>query len=407
MSVFDSEIVALQDGWTEEEGELVENVLRASDENGRAYVEIIPAPATLPWGNYDEIEDPREGRRDRTHDRLPTSTRSSATSWRTRSASAGSRRSRPRAGAAGGDGHRQGMSVPGTYTKARVIGDLDVIWEEDTENVLVHSDGRVTRAMLGIVPEDQFPLLKQGYGCAACFVRLDVPFPEALPDLQLPDAGTADPRTSLKNYIGNIKTGPSTTLEDEKLIMQEMREREARETGDLDAPRRLRMKDDAKVRGHVSFVLRGEDGEIKDEWEVDNTVTTAGKAGLADQSLASPSLNKPTHMGLGTGSPGATALGTEIDRNALATKTRSTNVLTFTCTWAAGDGTGSLTEAGLFDAASTGNMWLSASFAAKPKGASDTLTATWTLTVGRPVVVQGRHRQQRPASRSPPTRRGT
>lgn len=142
------------------------------------------------------------------------------------------------------------------------------------------------------------------------------------------------------------------------------------------------MKEALTIHGHVEFVLRGEDGEIKERWEEDNTVTAAGKAGLADQALAAPSLNKPTHMAVGTGSPGATALGTEIDRNALATKTRSTNVLTFTATWAAGDATGALTEAGLFDAASTGNMWLSASFAAKNKGASDTLSATWTLTVG-------------------------
>ena len=137
-----------------------------------------------------------------------------------------------------------------------------------------------------------------------------------------------------------------------------------------------------EVRGRVEFELRGPDGELKDEWAVENTVTAAGKNGLADQALASPTLNKPTHMALGTGTPGATALGTEIDRNALATKTRSTNVITFTATWAAGDGTGTLTEAGVFDAATTGNMWLSASYAAKPKGALDTLSATWTLTVG-------------------------
>jgi len=136
------------------------------------------------------------------------------------------------------------------------------------------------------------------------------------------------------------------------------------------------------IHGHVSFVLRGEDGEIKDHWEEDNTVTAAGKAGLSDQTLAAPTLAKAGWMALGTGTPGATALGTELSRQALATKTRSTNVLTFTCSWAAGVGTGALTEAGLFDAASTGNMWLSASFAAKNKGASDTLSATWTLTVG-------------------------
>jgi hypothetical protein len=136
------------------------------------------------------------------------------------------------------------------------------------------------------------------------------------------------------------------------------------------------------VRGHVEFELRGPDGEVKERWEVDNTVTTAGKNGLADQALAAPSLNKPTHMALGTGTPTGTALQTELDRNALATKTRSTNVLTFTANWVAGEATGTLTEAGLFDAASTGNMWLSATFTAKVKGAADTLAATWTLTVG-------------------------
>lgn len=144
----------------------------------------------------------------------------------------------------------------------------------------------------------------------------------------------------------------------------------------------MEAKEQLEIRGHVVFELRGPDGEIKDRWEEDNTVTTAGKNGLADQALASPTLNKPTHMALGTGTPTGTALQTELDRNALTAKTRSTNVLTFTANWTAGEATGTLTEAGLFDAATTGNMWLSASFTAKVKGAADTLAATWTLTVG-------------------------
>jgi hypothetical protein len=60
MSVFDSEVAKLQNGWSDDEEELVVNVLRASEENGRAYVEIIPAPATIPWANYDEIDDPEK-----------------------------------------------------------------------------------------------------------------------------------------------------------------------------------------------------------------------------------------------------------------------------------------------------------------------------------------------------------
>lgn len=135
-----------------------------------------------------------------------------------------------------------------------------------------------------------------------------------------------------------------------------------------------------EVVENVHIVLFDANGNIKDVRTLHNTVTTAGKNGAADQILASPSLNKPTHMAIGTGSPTGTALGTELDRNAFTSKTRSGAVVTMVGDWAAGDGTGAITEAGTFDAASTGNMWTSASFSVVNKGASDTLQITWTLT---------------------------
>jgi hypothetical protein len=49
--------------------------------------------------------------------------------------------------------------------------------------------------------------------------------------------------------------------------------------------------------------------------------------------------------------------------------------------WAAGDGTGALTEAGIFDAAAAGNMYVSNSFSVVNKLASDVLSISWTLTV--------------------------
>lgn len=133
---------------------------------------------------------------------------------------------------------------------------------------------------------------------------------------------------------------------------------------------------------NVHIVLYDEFGAIKDERFIRNTVTTAGKNGAADQILASPTLGKPTHMAIGTGTPAATLLGAEIDRNALTSKTRSGAVVTMVGDWAAGDGTGAITEAGLFDVvtANTVNMWCSQSFAVINKGASDTLSITWTLT---------------------------
>jgi subtilisin family serine protease len=131
---------------------------------------------------------------------------------------------------------------------------------------------------------------------------------------------------------------------------------------------------------HMRAVLRDCFGNIKQTASVYNTVTTAGKNGAMDQMLASPTLGKPTHMGIGTGTPSGTALGTELDRNALTSKTRSNAVVTMVGDWAAGDGTGSITEAGIFDASSSGNMWLSASFSVITKGASDILNITWTFT---------------------------
>lgn len=141
-------------------------------------------------------------------------------------------------------------------------------------------------------------------------------------------------------------------------------------------------KDGLEIQDNVHIVLRGPDGKIKHE-STHNTVTTAGKQGAADQILASPTLAKPGWMAIGTGSPAATLLGTEIDRNALTSKTRGANaIVTMVGDWAAGDGTGAITEAGIFDVvtANTVNMWTSASFSVINKGALDTLSISWTLT---------------------------
>lgn len=142
------------------------------------------------------------------------------------------------------------------------------------------------------------------------------------------------------------------------------------------------MKAKTVLKDNVHIVLKGPDGKIKHE-SVHNTVTTAGKNGVADQILASPTLPKAGWMAIGTGSPASTLLGTEIDRNALTSKTRSGAVVTMVGDWAAGDGTGTITEAGIFDVvtANTVNMWASASFGAITKAAGDTLQITWTLTV--------------------------
>ena len=117
--------------------------------------------------------------------------------------------------------------------------------------------------------------------------------------------------------------------------------------------------------------------------QCDNLVVTAGKNWVADRMNDANTVM--THMALGTGTnaaaAGDTTLQTEIDRNALTSTTVSTNTIAYACTWAAGDGTGAITEAAILDAASSGDMLARTVFSVVNKGASDSITITWTITI--------------------------
>ena len=135
-----------------------------------------------------------------------------------------------------------------------------------------------------------------------------------------------------------------------------------------------------KVTGAVTIRMNGE--VVRD---IPNTIVTAGKNDIA--SLITGAGSVMTHMGVGTGTTGVTAgdtdLGTALDRNALVTSggTASTNTIEYESVWNAGDGTGALTEAGLFSASTGGTMLARTTFSAVNKSASDILTITWTVTV--------------------------
>ena len=135
---------------------------------------------------------------------------------------------------------------------------------------------------------------------------------------------------------------------------------------------------------NVTLELFDENGNLKQSQQVHNTVTNPGLYGLMDQCLASPSLAKAGWMEVGTGTGGTTTLNAYVasSRTALSTITRTNAAVTFPCTFAAGVGTGALTEAGVFAVVTqnTAPMWLYATFSVINKAAGDSLTVTWTFT---------------------------
>jgi len=142
--------------------------------------------------------------------------------------------------------------------------------------------------------------------------------------------------------------------------------------------------DGLKAKGTLDIIVRGPDGSIKDEKKVENLIVDTGLDYIASR-MSGTSENVMSHMAVGTGSTAAagadTALGTELDRNALTSTTVTDNAIAYVCSWAAGDGTGSLTEAGIFNASSGGTMLCRTVFGTVTKGTDDSMTITWTITV--------------------------
>jgi len=140
------------------------------------------------------------------------------------------------------------------------------------------------------------------------------------------------------------------------------------------------INDNLALTGALSIAINDEVVQ-----ETNNLVVTAGKEWVADRMADANTVM--THMAIGTGTTAAaagdTALGTQLDRNALTTSggTVTNNEIEYACTWAAGDGTGAITEAGIFDASTGGDMLARTVFSVVNKGAADSMTITWTITV--------------------------
>jgi len=148
------------------------------------------------------------------------------------------------------------------------------------------------------------------------------------------------------------------------------------------------LTDKIKARGLVSFTLTDENGNVKEQQD-HNLVVDAGLAYIASR-MKDATATAMSHMAVGTGTTAAadaqTALVTESARVALTstiivTTTVTNDSIQYVATFNPGTATAAITEAGLFNAASAGTMLARTVFPVINKGALDTLTITWKVTV--------------------------
>lgn len=144
------------------------------------------------------------------------------------------------------------------------------------------------------------------------------------------------------------------------------------------------IQDSIKLTGELRITVTNPEGNVKHETVIPNLVVTAGKNLIASR-LKDTTDGAMSHMAIGTGTTAAaagdTTLGTEAGRVALTSTTVTNNAVAYVATFGAGTGTGAITEAGLFNASSSGTMLCRTVFSVINKGAADTLGITWTVTV--------------------------
>ena len=121
--------------------------------------------------------------------------------------------------------------------------------------------------------------------------------------------------------------------------------------------------------------------------ETDNLVVTAGKAWVA-QRMEGVTLGVMTHMGIGTGTTAAVIANTDLEtvtgaRLALTDSGGivAGSVITFACSYPAGAHTAAITEAGIFTASTSGTMLARTVFTVVNKGALDSMTISWAVTI--------------------------
>lgn len=151
-----------------------------------------------------------------------------------------------------------------------------------------------------------------------------------------------------------------------------------------------------KVRGDLRIQLIDSQGNEKDRRDINNIVVNTGLEYIASR-MGGDSAGIMSHMAIGSDSDETnpelyTDLGAALGPRAAITSSQTVdpgtginNAIQYNATWFAGESTGAVVEAGVFNAATGGTMLARTVFPVINKEADDVLAIEWTITINADV----------------------
>jgi hypothetical protein len=145
------------------------------------------------------------------------------------------------------------------------------------------------------------------------------------------------------------------------------------------------VNEQVKMTGALTIVKTNSQGIIVDKRHIPNLVVTTGKEYIISRMIGTSS-GVMSHMGVGTGITAPAGGNTELEtalgaRVVLSSATQASNVVTYVATFGAGVSTGAITEAGIFNALTTGTMLCRTTFPVVNKEPGDSIVITWVVTI--------------------------
>jgi hypothetical protein len=146
----------------------------------------------------------------------------------------------------------------------------------------------------------------------------------------------------------------------------------------------MNLNSSIKMTGSLSIKKFNSENELVYEVNVPNLIVTAGKQYIANR-MTSNSASVMSHMGIGTTGDSVlltqTQLVSQIARTSLISTTISGSNIVYIGTFPAGT-SGSIAEAGIFNASTAGTMLCRTTFPPITKSVTDSISISWTVSVG-------------------------